>query len=282
MAYDPILEADLLELGFSWVILDEVCAGRGVGSLQIDQPYRSPAGMTYIFRNRPVSDWMSFQADPQQPAIARAAIEHDVRSSKALVTALDGENLGHHRHGADTLWEQLVTGPGIETAPLSVLAQEQPQLVQPLAGSWSSLPSELSAHIPFGLWNHPNNPIHQLQWELTNVVILAVQQHANDSYAPAARRLLDTALASDRYWWASAQPWWDATIVVRETQKLADVLGPLATLNVSTKSRVAELVQSIATLVHQWETDGTARRRQATYLAHTGDVRYMAGQQLYV
>lgn len=281
MAFDPSIEQDIIDQGFSWVLLDEEAAGQGFNTIPLERPYITPLGLKVIFRNRFISDWMSFRADPKQPELAREAIAADKRSQQSLVTALDGENLGHHRHGADLLWEKLVTGASIETDTLSSFAQLPATPIQPLAGSWSSLPSELAAHIPFGLWNHPTNPIHQAQWELTHTVIQIVQQHTNDPYYGAARRLLDPALASDRYWWASAQPWWDATIVLRETQRLVDVISPLSTLAAPLRSKVTALGEQVNDLVHVWESTGVARRRQSSYLQDTGDVRYMAGNQLY-
>lgn len=281
MAFDPSLEEDLLELGFSWVLLDEGVAGQGFNSVRLDRPYVTSRGLKVLLRNRFISDWLSFRADPEQPRLALEAIQQDSRSKINLITALDGENLGHHRHRADQLWEGLVTSPGVETGILSEFADQPTVPLQPLAGSWSSLPSELQAHIPFGLWNHPKNEIHQAQWRLTNLIIQVVHDGLHDPYYAAARRLLDPALASDRYWWASAQPWWDAEIVLRETQRLIDVVSPLSETPTALRLQVTEAGDEVNRLVHTWESTGVARRHQTTYLQDTGDVRYMSGNQLY-
>lgn len=281
MGYSPELDQTILDLGYRWIILDEGCSGKLVGTLPLDRPYTAPSGLKIIFRNRLVSDWMSFQSDLAAPEKSLEEIEKDPRSNATLVTAFDGENLGHHRHGVDALWEFLVTSPRIETGTLSELAAVSTVTpIQPIAGSWSSLPSELAARIPFGLWNHPTNPIHQAQWELTYTVIKAVQAAEHDPYYAAARRLLDRALASDRYWWASAQPWWDLPIIIRETQKLADVVDPLTTLPSRVKNEVERLMQRITTTVNLWERTGLAKRRQTTYLKDSGDVHYLGGAAL--
>ena len=189
MAFDPILEQDILSMGFTWTLLDEGSAGKGFNSLSLEQPYQTPSGLKVIFRNRLISDWMSFRADPDHPELARAAIDHDIRSKNFLVTGLDGENLGHHRHRADQLWEALVTGPGIETDTLSSFAALPTKPIQPLAGSWSSLPTELAAHIPYGLCNHPRNPLHQAPSALPNDDISTMQaSHQEPDHTPSRRR----------------------------------------------------------------------------------------------
>lgn len=281
MAYAPELDTILLDLGYEWVILDEICENGTIGTVPIDHQYRTPAGLRVVFRNRHISDYLSFSSDLANPADGLRAINEDQRSRQALVTAMDGENLGHHRHGVEKLWEFLVTYPGIETGTLSEFVDAQPEATcSPVAASWSSQPREISAGIPFGLWSHPKNPIHVLQWALTAAIIRAVAGAEQDPNYPAARRVLDRGLASDRYWWASASPWWDMSIIIRETQKLADAINPLSAVKASDRNKVEHLVQQIITTVELWDRTGLAKNRQQAYLNDTGDVRYMGGQQV--
>lgn len=282
MAYSDILEPILAEFGFQWVIVDEPSAGGPIGKVNFDQRYRTPNGLGLIFRNRSVSDYLSFIADIKKPEDSLRAITHDDRSQHELVTAMDGENLGHHRHGVEKLWEFLVTWPDMTTATLSQYRDSlRPDtVVIPQPASWSSQVAEVSAGVPFGLWNHPDNPIHQLQWELTNEVIATVEQAVGDDHYEAARRLLDQALASDKFWWASASPWWDITIIIRETQKLADVITPLTNLKPRTRNTVERLMDQVAATAQLWEKTGLAKKRQATYLQASGGVHYMGGNKV--
>lgn len=281
MAFDPRLEPVLLDLGFRWIILDEVALGR-MGQAVFPRGYRLAGGLGVVVRNRPISDYLSFSAQLDQLDTVARALLADARSHEALVTAMDGENLGHHRHGVDRMWEQLVTRPDVVPQTVSdYLANCQTHEVIELApSSWSSQESELRHNIPFGLWSHPANPIHKLQWELLHLVRTTVARSINDDHYDAARRLLDRALTSDKFWWASASPWWDAAIVIRETQRLADVIGPLASATPAAKRGVAKLMDQLTTTVELWERTGLARRRQRAYLNETGDVRYMGGQQV--
>lgn len=281
MAYGPVLDRLLLDRGYEWIILDEVASG-GIGQLRFDRQYVAPSGLGLVFRNRHMSDYLSFGANIDQPEQAIATIQHDDRSRTELVTAMDGENLGHHRPGVDRLWELLATWPDVTSSTVTAYRQDQPKSVtiDPRSSSWSSLGFELGADIPYGLWNHPDNPIHKLQWQLTYLVIEAVSSATADPGYDAARRLLDRALTSDKYWWASASPWWDMTIVIRETQRLIDVIAPLTHLPARTRNQGERLMQQVAATVELWDKTGLAKRRQATYLRQTGDIKYMGGQKI--
>ncbi|MEK7637280.1 MAG: hypothetical protein AAB402_02740 [Patescibacteria group bacterium] len=282
MAYSSSLEKLLLDRGYRWVILDEICSGQPLGAIRFNKRFVAPGGLGVIFRNRYLSDFLSFSATIDQPEKSVAAIQQDVRSVDGIVTAMDGENLGHHRAGVDRLWEILVTWPEMETETLSEYRRRlsAEEIIAPHDGSWSSQPQEMLANVPFGLWNHPENPIHKLQWQLTHQIIAAVRGATDDPTFDVARRLLDQALTSDKYWWASASPWWDMTIVIRETQRLVDVLSPLTRVQPKIMNTAERLMKQVATTVELWEKTGLAKRRQATYLHQTGDVRYMGGQRL--
>lgn len=282
MAYHEKLEPLLAEFGYRWVILDEPASGLPFGRVGFEQRLRTPGGLGVIFRNRAVSDYLSFAADIGQPEDCLRVLTTDPRSSRELVTAMDGENLGHHRHGVDKLWEFLVTWPDITTATLSQYYGSLPtaKTISPQAASWSSQENEMVDGIPFGLWDHPDNPIHKLQWELTHEVIGAVAAAVGDDQYEAVRRLLDQALASDKYWWASASPWWDATIIIRETQKLADVLSPLKNIRPKIRNKIERLMGQVAMTAQLWDKTGLARKRQVTYLKESGRRHFMGGQEV--
>lgn len=282
MAYSEKLEPILAEFGYRWVIVDEPVGGQPEGTMSLERRYRTANGLGIIMRNRYVSDYLSFIANIEQPEDCLRAITQDARSAKELVTAMDGENLGHHRHGVDKLWEFLVTWPDITTATLSQYHDSLPAetVITPHAASWSTQAGEAAAGIPFGLWNHPDNPIHKLQWELTYEIIEAVAANVGDDQYEASRRLLDQALASDKYWWASASPWWDVTIIIRETQKLADVLSPLKNVKPRIRNKVERLMSQVAMTAQLWEKTGLAKKRQSTYLEKNTRIHFMGGQQV--
>lgn len=282
MAFAPWLEPLLLELGYTWVMVDEIAIGGKIGRVDFAHRYTTPSGLGLVVRNRHMSDFLSFKAVVDRAPGAWMAISTDARSQSDLITGMDGENLGHHRVGVDRLWEQLVTHPGVTTATVSEYHHSLSSNVvtEITPSSWSSQVHEISEGVPFSLWDHPTNPVHVLQWQLTNAVIAAVRQSVNDPNWAASRLLLDQALTSDKYWWASASPWWDVTIVIRETQRLADVIRPLTTLPVANRDTVARLMAKLADEVVRWDKSGQAKARQLGYLHHSRAVHYMAGQRV--
>ena len=74
---------------------------------------------------------------------------------------------------------------------------------------------------PFPLWNDPANPLHKMLWghlnltiEMVNEAQLARSAKAKTS-AEVARVMLDPALHSCQFWWASQRPMWDVNMVYR-------------------------------------------------------------------
>ncbi|MBI2886941.1 MAG: hypothetical protein HYY02_07010 [Chloroflexi bacterium] len=112
----------------------------------------------------------------------------------------------------------------IEMVTISELLSRFPKgpVIQPHASSWSTSKEDLAHHNPFPLWKDPQNPLHQLQWEHMNLTIQAVQvaEQVDDNaesqrYAGIARGLLDPALHSCQFWWASQRPMWDVNMILR-------------------------------------------------------------------
>ena len=94
--------------------------------------------------------------------------------------------------------------------------------ISPRASSWSTTAAELAAGEPFPLWKHSGNPVHRLQWEHTAITLELVHRalevadnEASQGFARIARALLDPALHSCQYWWASRRPHWDINMVHR-------------------------------------------------------------------
>jgi hypothetical protein len=103
--------------------------------------------------------------------------------------------------------------------------------IEPKASSWSTMAGDLDAGVPYPLWLDKGNEIHKLQWEHTDLCIELVhrakERADNDEsrrYADIARGLLDRALHSDQYWWASRRPMWDINIIHRGLLEQSSVM----------------------------------------------------------
>ncbi|MFH0853507.1 MAG: hypothetical protein V1853_03815 [bacterium] len=275
----------LVELGFEWVALDEIAAESVLGKGDLSKRYRiKPFSFTAILRNRSISDYFSFKLPTDRPSGFFREVKHEARSEPVLITAFDGENLGHHRIGTDRIWEQLVTDPEVVTCTYSEAVEKFSKEVdfdiQPC--SWSTRTEDIKQGAPYPLWQHPDNPIHQLQWSLTKLVIDAVNQaeKKSDRSFKKARALLDEALASDQYWWASATPWWSMDIVIQGAERLGFVIKTLQAVSGTTVDEAHQLIQSIIKTTRLWQKEGTAKARNKQFLKETKSVKYFGGQRI--
>jgi hypothetical protein len=92
--------------------------------------------------------------------------------------------------------------------------------IEPKASSWSTTNEDIAAGNPFPLWKDKNNEIHRLQWEHLKICIELVDRATKVSdneesreFATIARGLLDRALHSCQFWWASRKPMWDINLI---------------------------------------------------------------------
>jgi predicted glycosyl hydrolase (DUF1957 family) len=103
--------------------------------------------------------------------------------------------------------------------------------VEPRASSWSTSAEDIQAGNPYPLWNSKENLIHQLQWQHLKIVIeltrkaeMGAGNEAAKNYADLARGLLDRAMQSDQFWWASRRPMWDINLVNRGLMQQREVV----------------------------------------------------------
>ena len=91
----------------------------------------------------------------------------------------------------------------------------------PRASSWSTSAEDLARGLPYPLWNDPANDIQALMWrhlriclELMDIADRATVPAAK-LYVDIARGLLDRALHSCQFWWASRRPMFDLNMIER-------------------------------------------------------------------
>lgn len=277
MAAAPHTLSVLGQAQCQWTILDEIALRGTLGSSSLSTSYiyaQSPTQM--LFRNRVLSDYLLFHADLASPADFWNTAAMDGRSSDLMITAMDLENLGHHRPGLDTYWQRLAIAEDVETILVSeFLAEETPKPLTPLSASWSSREDELQRSAPFWLWSEPSHPIHQTLWTLANMLC----EHITilDPNDPLWEHV-GPALSSDTWWWASASPWWDATIVRHGAAKLRDAITTVAP-SPAIRSQAVELAKEAAVLAAEWESSGKALAKRTAYLASDSQssIRRMGG-----
>jgi len=217
LAYNKKTAQIIDKLGYKYIVLDEISYNGKIGQDIFNNNWRiDKLNLSVIFRHRILSN-VFFDKDLSNEAKFWSVLKEDGRSKNILITAFDGENLGHHFKKRDEIWAKLLLNPKIKILlgkeSFSLFKKEK--TVEPLSSSWSSTEEQLQNNIPYGLWKHPENIIHQYQWQLTELALKAIKLGRGNSNFKSAQRLLDEALSSDGYWWASANPWWNPHIVSR-------------------------------------------------------------------
>jgi hypothetical protein len=123
--------------------------------------------------------------------------------------------------------------PEIEVVTISKLLELFPsgKSVEPRLSSWSTSMDDICAGNPYPLWKSKDNLIHQLQWQHLKIAIelakKAVEAASTESakyYADIARGLLDRAMHSDQFWWASQKPMRDVNLVNRGLMQQREVV----------------------------------------------------------
>jgi alpha-amylase/alpha-mannosidase (GH57 family) len=103
--------------------------------------------------------------------------------------------------------------------------------VEPKPSSWSTSEDDIRMQNYYPLWNDKNNPLHQKQWEHLSIAMdlshKAMELADSDpakQFSGISRTLLDAALHSDQFWWASKKPMWDVNMVYRGLNLQREVL----------------------------------------------------------
>lgn len=270
MCYSHEVAQTVAELGFRWIIVDELSFNGKMGSVEYDRLYEVEglAGFLVFFKERPFSAGITYGTYPAaEPFLA--ALEGELEEHSYLLTGTDGEVYGHHRPGQEKLLSE-VFGRGIpETCTVSELIErfKQVDTVNPLPSSWSTWEDEMAQGIPYPQWQYPGHELHDLQWQLTKLVLHIVKGADPKSPGfPEGRRLLDEGLHSCQYWWASCRPWWSVEMIEWGAQKLHQAVESLGdTIDEKDKEEAGRLFQAVVGKARGWQESGEAQRLKRKY-----------------
>ena len=252
MAYDAVVAKAAKEMGFSWIIAEELsCPGK----VQYDRIYQEQeTGVTLFFRERETS-YKILSGQLGTGKLFLDALGDRLQKNEYLLTGMDGETFGHHRPGMDRALMELLSLETVPTVLISELPEKFPQVekVAPRPSTWALMEKDLEKKIPFARWDDPDNEIHKMQWELTELAIRAVR----DSKDPGkAREMLDRAIHSDQFWWASARPWWSLEMIERGAFELKEAVLATSDAADEIKKKAQELYYSIITTGFAWQRSG--------------------------
>jgi len=170
---------------------------------------------------------LELDADAPHKSVKKA------KSSAAPPSGPEQAKVTAEQHDGLLQSREVTEGKEIKAVTISDLLDIFPrgETIEPKPSSWSTENPDIDAGNPYPLWKSPNNIIHQYQWEhmdiamaMVNKAITTAKDNTAKQYADNARTLLDAALHSDQFWWASKKPWWDPNLIHRGLTKQHEVI----------------------------------------------------------
>ncbi|MBD3365724.1 hypothetical protein GF360_00030 [candidate division WWE3 bacterium] len=233
------------ELGYKWIGASEVALPPEKKDLMGKSLFVDSNGdIDIFFRNKRVSSLILSASTRRAGKFLEETTDlwgSGVGENGHWFTVMDAETFGHHRIGHEKLLFDLLDDSQIE----SVLAKDllgtnlSVEEVEIRPSTWTNSEQDFwldkehtkkTSGRSFILWRDPTNPIHKLQWDFVNYVLglLKEKEETLDSATwDKARQLMDKALASDQFWWASTNPWWSLEMIEQGAFQLKMVAAVL-------------------------------------------------------
>ncbi|MEK7615952.1 MAG: hypothetical protein AAB420_01965 [Patescibacteria group bacterium] len=262
MAYKPELTSIIENMGFQWLILDEIAGTGGTGLIDYTKTHQiKGSSLRVFFRERRLSN-LIMSAVVRSPETLKDAMKDDLASGRYMVTAMDGETFGHHRPGLHRLLLGIYDTPDFELIQVSEIEKYFPEIkeIQLIASTWASSKEDIERGAQFLSWSDPENVLHHLQWDFTKLVLDEVYRLAPSHPAyPIVRNKMDMALASDHFWWASAKPWWSLEMIEIGAFRLLDTIRQIPDVAVERLERASNYYMEIVITAFAWQRSGKIR-----------------------
>src|SRR3989344_3246700 len=251
MAYSRESAEVVKAAGFEWTTLDEI---HSVEKIIWSQPYTiKNVGLGVIFRNSHFS-----KSFPPESIVA----ELGSITEEYVITCHDGEMYGHWHRDDRGFYEKAFSHPRIGFLTASEYVDQEDKNsdgkidekneLDIRDASWESQPDELAKNIPLGLWNDPNNDIHQLLESLKRKVLTAIDEHQDDPGFVTARHHSDRGVASCAWWWASERklgPFspitWNPTEIEKGARELETAYKSLQTVDPTEAKEIGEAFEHL-------------------------------------
>jgi len=255
MAYSKKVARVAVKLGYKWIIMDELGFPAGK-SLRGDRVYKIKDldDFQVFFRDRNLS-FTILSAQIGTVSTVLRYLGSRLEKNEYVVTAMDGETFGHHRPGLEIFLFELLREEKIKPIMISDLATifSVTEEIDPRDSTWAVTKRDMKENSPFSRWKGDDNIIQQKQWQLTELAInIANRVPLNKE----TRKMLDMALHSDQYWWASARPWWSLEMIERGAYELKSLIKASPLASEAEKRQAEELYREIIYTGFEWQRTG--------------------------
>ncbi len=265
MAYHEGLEKILEELGFQWIILDEIALGGKAGHVDYTKQYKiKGSSLNIVFRERRASNLIMSAMVRNTTSLEKALKQDKRQEGRYVVTAMDGETFGHHRPGLEHLLFELFDSTKFDLVTISELlvTQRKTEEATLVRSTWASSEQDIERGVQFLSWADPENIIHTWQKQLVDLAFEEVYATKKESPAfPELREKLDAALASDHFWWASGKPWWSLEMIEVGAYHLLDLVRAVPGIAEEKLRKAQDLYEKIVSTAFEWQRSGEVRKR---------------------
>ncbi len=257
MAFTKDLAKIVKNLGYEWIIADEASFPKGDPDYSKIYKIKGLDDFKIFFRERAFS-FKILSAQLESGHILLHDLGDRLKKHEYLLTAMDGETFGHHRLGLEKLLMDIYQSKELPTITISELSKYFGEdICDPVSSTWTLMHKDTARKVPFSRWDEPKNKIHQMQWELTYLAIESVNKcDPKKAGYKKARIMLDSALHSDQYWWASAKPWWSLEILEKGAKELEETVLITPKVSEEAKKKAIDLYKNIIFTALDWQRKG--------------------------
>lgn len=262
MAYKEELTKIIENLGFKWIILDEIACGGEVGKVDYTKIYQiENTNLKVFFRERRLSNLIMSAVVRSQKTLIEA-MKNDSNTNRYIITGMDGETFGHHRPGLEKLLFKIFETREFNLVKISEIPNyyKRVEIVKPVKSTWASSQQDIEKNIQFLSWSDPENIIHKWQWSFLKTVLNEFyKMDKNYPRYQMIRKKIDICLASDQFWWASAKPWWSLEMIEDGAYRLLNTIRKIPNVSKDKLKRVRDYYENIISTAFNWQRAGKIR-----------------------
>lgn len=262
MAYDEKLAKIIENLGFKWIILDEIAFGGEIGKVDYTKIYQiKNTNINVFFRERRLSN-LIMSAVVRSRKTLLEAMKDDLKMNRYLITAMDGETFGHHRPGLEKLLFDIFETSEFNLIKISEIPKfyKKTETVSPIKSTWASSKADIEKGIQFLSWSDPENIIHKWQWDFLKMVLDEFyKMDRNHLLYQEIRKKIDLCLSSDQFWWASAKPWWSLEMIEEGSYQLLNIIRHIPNVSKEKLKKARDFYENIVSTAFNWQRTGKIR-----------------------